>query len=328
MIFKKNGNLVENLGDIRLFVEAANLGGLSVAGRKLGLSPAAASARLVKLEATLHTRLFERTTRQLRLTEEGRIYLMHCQQALQSLEDAHAALQAGRSIVSGKVRISATSDFGRHVLKGWLDEFNVQYPEVTYAVVLSDSLSNLLLDEIDLAIRFGVPPDSSLVARRLAPNRRVLCASPEYVATHGAPERPQDLERFDCIVLGTASALANDWRFTRGDEVETYTVPLGKSRETNDGALAREWAVAGYGIAMKSVWDIGSDLRTGKLNILMPQWRSPDVPVHALYQRSRYMAPRVRTLLDFLVERFSAMSRDLDAYLNSGAGVTEKWRPE
>lgn len=312
---------MENLGDIRLFVEAANLGGLSAAGRKLGLSPAAASARLVKLEATLKTRLFERTTRQLRLTEEGRIYLLHCQQALQALEDAHAALQAGRSVVRGKVRISATSDFGRHVLKGWLDEFNAQYPEVTFALVLSDSLSNLLLDDIDLAIRFGVPPDSSLVARRLASNRRVLCASPAYVATHGAPEHPRDLARFDCIVLGTAVGLATDWRFTRGGTAESYTLPLASSRETNDGALAREWAVAGYGIAMKSVWDIEADLRAGRLIILMPEWQSQDVPVHALYQRSRYMAPRVRALLDFLIARFSTVSHDLEAYLTPGTGV-------
>jgi DNA-binding transcriptional LysR family regulator len=309
---------VDNLGDIRLFVEAANLGGLSAAGRKLGLSPAAASARLVKLEATLHTRLFERTTRQLRLTEEGRMYLLHCLQALQSLDDARAALQAGRSVVRGKIRISATSDFGRHVLKAWLDEFNVQYPEVSFAVVLSDSLLNLLHEDIDLAIRFGVPPDSSFVARRLAPNRRVLCASPAYVATHGAPERPQDLDRFDCIVLESASGLANEWRFARGSEVETYTVPLTNSRETNDGALAREWAAAGHGIALKSIWDIGSDLRSGKLTILLPDWRSPDVPVHALYQRSRYMAPRVRALLDFLVERFSAAAGDLNPWLNVG----------
>ncbi len=317
MIFNANGNIVDNLGDIRIFVEAANLGSLSAAGRKLGLSPAAASARLVKLEAMLHTRLFERTTRQLRLTEEGRMYLLHCQQALQSLDDAHAALQAGRSVVRGKVRISATSDFGRHVLKSWLDEFNAQYPEVKFALVLSDSLSNLLLDDIDLAIRFGVLPDSSLVARRLAPNRRVLCASPGYVAAHGAPERPRDLERFDCIVLSTMSGHANEWRFACGDEVETYTVPLANSRETNDGALSREWAVAGYGIAMKSVWDIGADLRAGKLQILMPAWRSPDVPVHALYQGTRYVAPRVRALLDFLVKRFSTVSGELEVYLDS-----------
>lgn len=307
---------MDNLGDIRLFVEAANLGGLSAAGRKLGLSPAAASARLVKLEAALHTRLFERTTRQLRLTEEGRMYLAHCQQALQALDDAHAALQAGSSVVRGKVRISATSDFGRHVLKGWLDEFNEQYPEVTFGLVLSDSLANLLQDDLDLAIRFGVPPDSALIARPLAANRRVLCASPDYLAKHGAPEHPRDLERFPCIVLGSANGYANEWHFARGEERETFTVPLAAARETNDGAVAREWAVAGYGIAMKSIWDIGADLRAGRLSVVMPEWRSPDAPVHAIYQRNRYMAPRVRTLLDFLIERFNAVSGELDAYLN------------
>ena len=307
---------METLGDIRLFVETANLGGLSAAGRKLGLSPAAASARLVKLEASLNARLFERTTRQLRLTEEGRMYLAHCQQAIQALDDARAALQAGRSVVRGKVRVSATSDFGRHVLKGWLDEFNVLYPEVTFALSLSDSLSNLVQDDIDLVIRFGVPPDSSLVARRLAPNRRVLCASPAYLSIHGIPDHPGDLDRFDYIVLSSASGSANEWRFSRGSEVETFTVPLERARETNDGALAREWAVDGHGIVMKSVWDIGADLRAGRLQILMPEWRSPDVPVHALYQRSRYMAPRVRALLDFLIERFDTVSGDLEAYLD------------
>ena len=307
---------METLGDIRLFVETANLGGLSAAGRKLGLSPAAASARLVKLEASLNARLFERTTRQLRLTEEGRMYLAHCQQAIQALDDARAALQAGRSVVRGKVRMSATSDFGRHVLKGWLDEFNVLYPEVTFALALSDSLSNLVEDDIDLVIRFGVPPDSSLVARRLAPNRRVLCASPAYLSIHGIPDHPGDLDRFDYIVLSSASGSANEWRFSRGSEVETFTVPLERARETNDGALAREWAVDGHGIVMKSVWDIGADLRAGRLHILMPEWRSPDVPVHALYQRSRYMAPRVRALLDFLIERFVTVSGELEAYLD------------
>ena len=307
---------METLGDIRLFVEAANQGGLSAAGRKLGLSPAAASARLVKLEASLNARLFERTTRQLRLTEEGRMYLAHCQQAIQALDDARAALQAGRSVVRGKVRVSATSDFGRHVLKGWLDEFNVLYPEVTFALALSDSLSNLVEDDIDLVIRFGVPPDSSLVGRRLAPNRRVLCASPAYLSIHGIPDHPGDLDRFDYIVLSSASGSANEWRFSRGSEVETFSVPLERARETNDGALAREWAIDGHGIVMKSVWDVGADLRAGRLHILMPDWRSPDVPVHALYQRSRYMAPRVRALLDFLIERFDTVSGELEAYLD------------
>jgi DNA-binding transcriptional LysR family regulator len=275
-------------------------------------------ARLTKLEATLNTRLFERSTRHLRLTEEGSLYLQHCQQALQALDDAHAALQAGSSVVRGKVRISATSDFGRNVLKGWLDEFGRLYPEVTFGLMLSDTLSNLMQDDIDLAIRFGVPPDSSMVARYLAANRRVLCASPHYLAAHGSPTRPRDLERFDCILLNTSAGLSGDWRFARGDEVETHAVATGTSRETNDGAIARAWAVDGCGIALKSLWDIGADLLAGRLMLVMPEWRAPEAPVHALFQRSRYMPTRVRALLQFLVERFATASAELEGLATPG----------
>lgn len=312
---------MDNLGDIRLFVEAAKLGGLSAAGRKLGLTPAAASARLAKLETQLKTRLFERTTRQLRLTDEGRLYLNCCQQALQALDDAEAALQAGQNVVRGKVRISATSDFGRNLLMHWLDEFNLLYPEVTFALSLSDSLSNLVQEDIDLAIRFGVPQDSSLVAKRLAPNRRVVCASPEYVARYGEPKDPADLARFHCIVLTTASGPVTEWRFTRGDEVQHYTVPLELARETNDGAIAREWALRGYGIVVKSMWDVEADLRADGLRVLLPDWRYPDAPLHALYHRNRFMAPRVRVLLDFLGERFAEVTGELDALLGPEPGT-------
>ncbi|NML33605.1 LysR family transcriptional regulator [Paraburkholderia antibiotica] len=306
---------MDNLGDIRLFVEAAQQGSLSAAGRKLGLTPAAASARLAKLETNLKARLFERTTRQLRLTDEGRLYLNCCRQALQSLDAAEAALQAGQGVVRGKVRISTTSDFGRNLLLHWLDEFNARYPEVTFALTLSDALANLVQEDIDLAIRFGVPRDSSLVARRLAPNRRVLCASPAYIARRGEPKDPLDLAHFDCIVLGTASGPASEWRFTRGDEVQHYSVPFETARETNDGAVAREWALRGYGIAIKSMWDVEADLRAGRLKILLPEWRYPDAPLHALYHRNRFMAPRVRVLLDFLSERFAQVSDELESLL-------------
>ncbi|RKP49138.1 LysR family transcriptional regulator [Trinickia fusca] len=303
---------MDRLGDIRLFVEAARLGGISAAGRKLGVTPAAASARLAKLEAALATRLFERTTRQLRLTDEGRLYLRHCMQALQALDDADAALQAGRNVVSGKIRISTTSDFGRNLLMAWLDEFNALHPDVTFALSLSDSVSDLLNDDLDLAIRFGAPrEDCSLVARRLASNRRVLVASPDYLARHGRPTSPADLARFDCIVLVIASGPLNEWRFVRGDETEQYTVPLERSRETNDGAVTRTWAIDGYGIVLKSLWDIDADLRTGRLQVVLPEWRyAPDSPLHALFHRNRYRPPRVRALLDFLIERFACVERD------------------
>lgn len=306
---------MDRLGDIRLFVEAARLGGISAAGRKLGVTPAAASARLAKLEAALSTRLFERTTRQLRLTDEGRLYLRHCMRALQALDDAEAELQAGRTVVRGKIRISTTSDFGRNMLMAWLDEFNAVHPDVTFALTLADSVSNLLQDDIDLAIRFGAPrEDTSLIARPLATNRRVLVAAPDYLARHGEPAAPADLARFSCIVLAIASGPLNEWRFVRGDVTEDYTVPLDTSRETNDGAVTRIWAIDGYGIALKSLWDIDADLRAGRLRIVLPQWRYAwDTPLHALFHRNRYRPPRVRALLDFLIERFAQVERDWSA---------------
>ena len=306
---------MDNLGDIRLFVEAASLGSLSAAGRRLGLSPAAASARLAKLEAALHVRLFDRTTRELRLTNEGSLYLPHCQEALHALDDAHAALHAGQGAVRGRVRVSATSDFGRNVLKDWLDEFTARHPEVLLSLTLSDSLANLVHDDIDLAIRFGAPADGSMVARRLAPNRRVLCAAPSYVAQHGLPAHPDDLQRFDCIGMNASGAMPSEWRFEREGESARYELPAATPRETNDGAIARAWAVDGHGIAMKSMWDIGSDLAAGRLVVVMPQWRTPDAPVYALLRHTRYMPARVRALLDFLAERFSSVGDELEALL-------------
>jgi DNA-binding transcriptional LysR family regulator len=301
---------MDNLEAIRLFVEAAQLGGLSAAGRKLGLSPAAASARLLKLEASLSTRLFERTTRQLRLTDEGRLYLQHCRQALQALDDARAALSAEKKEIRGKIRISATSDFGRHVLNPWLDAFTALYPQVVPALLLSDSLSHLIADEVDLVIRFGVPPDSSLIARPLAANRRVLCAAPGYLQRKGTPKHPDQLADFDHIVAGQ-SGWSSEWRLQRGEEVKLFKVPMEAARETNDGSLARQWAIDGHGIALKSIWDVSADLAAGRLSLVMPDWQTAEAPVHALYPRSRYLAPRVRALLDFLVERFEQASRDM-----------------
>ncbi|ABC36804.1 LysR family transcriptional regulator [Burkholderia thailandensis] len=308
---------MDRLGDIRLFVEAAELGSLSAAGRKLNLTPAAASARLAKLEAQVSTRLFERSTRRLRLTDEGRLYLNCCRQALQALDDADAMLQEGRNVVSGKVRLSSTADFGRNQLLDWLDEFNARYPDVTFSVTASDSSSNLWQDEIDLAIRFAAPPDGALIARPLAANRRVLCASPAFVDKYGTPKDPHDLARFPCNVITVASGPINVWRFTRGGDTQTYTVPLANAHETNDGGFTREWTIRGHGIALKSIWDVARDVRAGRLKVLLPEWRHQDAPLHAIHHSKRYMAPRVRVLLDFLVERFAQEEKALEDLLNA-----------
>nr|WP_244827064.1 LysR family transcriptional regulator [Caballeronia sp. TF1N1] len=322
---------MDRLGDMRLFTEAATLGSLSAAGRKLGLSPAAASARLIKLEKALHARLFERTTRQLRLTDEGRLYLQHCRIALQAIDDAEAALQAGQNRVRGKVRISATSDFGRHMLRGWLDDFSRLHPDVSFALTLSDSVSNLLQEEIDLAIRFGAPPDSGLAARSLAPNRRVLCASPNYLARKGVPQTPAELTGHHFVVIFTAAGTLNELAFVRGEERYSYTLPVANAWETNDGAIARAWALAGHGIAHQSIWDIAADVRSGALQLILPDWCTHEAPVHGLFHANRYMAPRVRVLLDFLIERFETTTGELLgdlAYPPERVGLRQDWSPE
>lgn len=301
----------DRLGDMRLFVEAAALGSLSAAGRKLGLSPAAASARLIKLEAALRTRLFDRTTRQLRLTEEGRFYLQQCWVALRAIDEAEAGLQASGKEVRGKVRISASADFGRNLLNDWLQDFSALYPDLKIALTLSDSVSNLLQDDLDLAIRFGQPQDSSLIARQVAPNWRVLCASPEYLARHGEPETPADLARHTFIVLVTSTGPLNTFHFVVGGQPWDHVVPMSEAWETNDGALAREWALAGHGIARKTIWDAAMDIRAGRLKVVLPDFCIREAGVYAVLHSNRYRSPRVRVLLDFLVERFSRATSDL-----------------
>ena len=302
----------DRLGDLHLFVEASTLGSLSAAGRKLGLSPAAASARLGKLESVLRTRLFDRTTRQLRLTDEGRVYLQHCQIALQALADADAALEAGHTTVRDKLRISASTDFGRNLLNDWIEEFTREHPEVRIALTLTDSLSKLVHDDIDLAIRFGAPDSASgLISRRLAPNWRVLCASPSYLARKGAPRTPDDLAAHDFIVLVTGSGPLNEYDFVRGEQRWTHTVAMDQAWETNDGALIRRWALAGHGITRKTIWDAASDLRDGSLKILLPDYIRAEPGVYAVLHRTRYAVPRVRQLIEFLVARFAQASEEL-----------------
>jgi DNA-binding transcriptional LysR family regulator len=301
----------DRLGDMRLFAGAATLGSLSAAGRKLGLSPAAASARLLKLEAALHAKLFNRSTRKLRLTEEGQVYLRYCKTALEAIDDAEAELLAGTREISGKIRISASADFGRRTLKPWLDEFCSEHPNLKIALVLSDALSDLLQDDIDLAIRFGIPDEGTLATRRLAPNWRVLCATPAYLARHGMPQTVKDLAHHDFIVLSTTSGPLSTLHFQENGHRQRFDIPLTRAWETNDGALAREWMLDGKGLARKTIWDAIDDIRCGKVIPVLAQDGIEEAGIHAIFHATRFMPARVRALLDFLVMRFARETSEL-----------------
>ncbi|POA98143.1 LysR family transcriptional regulator [Chromobacterium sinusclupearum] len=293
----------DRLNDLRLFQDASLLGSFSAAGRKHGLSPAAASACIQRMEEALGVRLFERTTRRLRLTEAGETYLAYCRQALDLLEEGENQLQREHSQLSGAIRLSAPSDLGRNLLLDCLDRFSATHPEVHFSLSLSDTPADLIGDDIDLAIRYGMPADSSLVARQLAASRRVVCAAPALLQTLGVPSHPQDLTRLPTLTLTTGHGPMNEWRYRDGGEIRSLR--LQRTRQSNDGEVIRRWALQGHGFAYKSQLDIAADLRAGRLLTVLDDFFTEPAPLHLLYPGHRLQPARVRRLIDFLLAELS-----------------------
>jgi DNA-binding transcriptional LysR family regulator len=290
---------MDRLSDMRLLVDAADLASFSAAGRRHGISPAAASACVLRVEAELGVKLFERTTRHSRLTDEGRRYIAYCRQALETMEEATRAVQSGAGPVRGAIRISAPSDLGRNLLLKMLDGFMRLYPEVRVGLSLTDSLSNLVQDDHDLAIRVGRLPDSEMIARRLARGRRVVCASPALLATHGEPKNRAQLADLPTLVLNTRAGPQCDWRL--GSE----TVQVRNYHESSDSEVIRKWAVQGHGFAYRSIWALTDDLATDRLALVRPAEWSDETPLNALYHKSAFQPARLSLLLDYLAEEFA-----------------------
>lgn len=293
----------DRLADLRLFQDASQLGSFSAAGRKHGLSPAAASACIQRMEAALGARLFQRTTRRLRLTEAGETYLTYCRQALELLEEGEHRLQQEQRELSGVIRLSAPSDLGRNQLLGCLDRFGAEHPAVHFSLSLSDTPADLIGDDIDLAIRYGQPADSSLVARQLAASRRVVCAAPALLERLGRPSHPQDLAARPTLTLMTGHGPMNEWRYR--DMGEARTLRLERARQSNDGEVLRRWAVQGLGFAYKSQLDIAADLAAGRLATVLDDYFTEPAPLHLLYPGHRLQPARIRRLVDFLLAEFS-----------------------
>ncbi len=303
---------MNRLSDMQLLVDAADLSSLSAAGRRAGLSPAAASACLQRIEATLGARLFERTTRQLRLTDEGRIYIASCRVAIETMREAERAVRSGTDAVSGTLRVSVPSDLGRNLLVDILDSFMDLHPEVRIVLTLSDSLSRFVPDDIDVAIRVGPLEDSDLVARHLADSWRVVCASPTCIATCGMPKHPGDLAELPTLVLTTNAGPRNEWRL--GETV----VRVRRYHECTDSEVIRKWAVLGRGFAYRQLWAVAADVREGRLVLVnAPAWSAP-TPIHAMYHPNVFQPPRVRRFVDFLhaevARRFSSDADDATAF--------------
>jgi DNA-binding transcriptional LysR family regulator len=289
--------------DLRIFVAAADHGSFSAAARELDLTPAVASAALKRLELTLETRLFVRSTRSLRLTSDGERYLEYARSAISTLEAGKNAMARDKTAISGTLSVSIPSDLGRNVLLPWLDDFQHQHPRVSFQVRISDRLADLYRQPVDIAIRYGTPNDSALVALPLAEhNRRVACASPAYLARHGVPQAPADLRRHNCLSFVLGETLHDRWTFER--EGISTTVPVKGDRVGDDGDLVRRWALAGYGVAYKSRYDVLSDLRAGRLVELLPDYVTEPSPLYLLCVHRMLLSPAVKRMREFLQERF------------------------
>lgn len=305
---------MKSLQDLEIFVRTVDSGSLSATARALDITPAAASAALKRLEAELHATLLVRSTRSLRVTPEGALFLEHCRSALNTLREGRQELATGRKQVHGVLRLAVSSDLGRNLLVPWLDAFEAQHPQVRFRLQLSDRMANVYSDPVDAAFRYGEPPDSNLVALPVAlDNRRVLCASPAYLAQRGTPQSPQELSDHDCLCFMLGQDVNDRWSFWL-DGKETIVRVRG-GHIANDSDVVRRWAVAGRGVAYKARIDIADDLAKCRLVALCTDWVTEPVPLYMVLPDRRQLTPALRLLREFVALQCEGLpmpkSRDL-----------------
>ncbi|WP_263263351.1 LysR family transcriptional regulator [Pseudomonas sp. RIT-PI-S] len=290
------------LDDLKLFIRTAALGSFSNAAREAGLLPGQASAAIKRLERALDIRLFARSTRSLRLTAEGQHYLPFACQALDALQEGHGQLHQARQALQGNLHLAAPSDLGRNLLLGWLGEFRRAYPGLSLRLFLSDQVTDVFRDPIDVAIRYAVKADASFIALPLAPaNHRVLVASPAYLARAGRPENLEALAAHHCLLYVLGDGVYAKWRFYRGEGMR-QDITVGGALISDDADVVRRWAVAGEGIACKSWLDVCADVQAGRLEVLLPHWRGEAVPLYLVCPHRQQFSPVVQALHQWLRE--------------------------
>jgi len=290
---------MDHLGDLNLFLRVLDLGSISAAARSLDLSVAVASQRLKRLERGLGVRLLHRTTRQLKPTPEGIALADQGRHLVEELDVLTSSLAGNAKNIAGTLRVTIPASFGRQYISPLLPQFVARHPRLRLDIDLSDQMRDLVSEGMDLAIRIGTLRDSELVATRLAVNRRVLCASPDYLRRHGTPMQPDDLTRHECLLMSSNRESANVWRL-RGPDGEKIDVRLQGRLRSNLGEVIRDAAIGGLGIALHSTWHVCEDLRAGRLKIVLPNYQLPDSGIYAVMPQRRMVLPRVRAFVEFL----------------------------
>ncbi len=295
---------MDHFKQISAFVNVATRGSLSAAARLEDVTPAIIGRRLDALEARLGVKLMLRTTRKLTLTFEGQAFLEDCQRVLNDLANAEAAVSLGGVKASGQLRVSAPAGFGRRHVAPLVGDFMAANPEVTVNLDLSDRLVDLINENIDCAVRIGELTDSSLVSVRLGEMRRMVVASPAYLVAHGVPRTPAELTGHNCLSLGQQRG----WIFRNPESGEQENWKVAGSFECNDGAVLHEWALAGKGLAWRSLWEVGQDLNEGRLTSVLDAWQAPPMGIYAVFPQRRHLPLRVRLFIDLLNDTYGRAS--------------------
>jgi len=331
---------MDKLKQMESFVSVATRGSLTAAANAEGVAPAIMGRRLDALEERLGVKLLVRTTRRITLTHEGSAFLEDCQRLLIDFANAEASVSAGGVKASGHLRITAPAGFGRRHVAPLVPRFRQQHADVTISLNLSDRVVDLAGEGFDCAVRVGDLPDSSLVSVRMADNRRLCVATPDYLKRHGTPQRPTDLAKFDCLTLSSDASQTRGWAFrvprnaqgrqhegahagtgvprnaqgqqqegaltdAAGDgDFDVIHLKPGGPLDCSDGQVLHDWCMAGYGIAWRSTWEVEAEIAAGKLVAVLAEFDAPPNGIYAVFPQRKHLPLRVRLWIDFLKHHY------------------------
>jgi DNA-binding transcriptional LysR family regulator len=282
---------------ISTFVEVVARGSLSAAARAEGIAPAMIGRRLDALEARLGVKLLQRTTRRLVLTDEGSAFLEECQRILGELEEAEAAASERSARATGNLLVSAPAGFGRQHVAPLLPSFLAEHRELSVNLNLNDRMVDVIGEGVDVAIRIASLTDSNLVGVKLADNQRVVVASPAYLKRHGTPHTLADLAKHACLAISSEGS-QRGWTFR--DHGKIVTLRVGGNMVCNDGAVLHDWALAGKGLAWRSMWEVAAQIETGRLCTVLDDYAAPGNDIYAVFAQRRHLPLRIRAFVDFL----------------------------
>jgi DNA-binding transcriptional LysR family regulator len=288
---------MDQFKQISTFVDVIAKGSLSAAARAEGIAPAMIGRRLDALERRLGVKLLQRTTRKIALTNEGFAFLEDCQKILADLENAESAVSERSAKASGHLTISAPAGFGRQHVAPLLPSFLSENRDVTLTLSLNDRVVDLIGESIDVAIRIAALSDSNLIGVKLADNKRVVVASPSYIKRHSKPKSLTDLAKHNCLAISSDGS-QRGWTFQQGGK--NITLKISGNMACNDGEVLHDWALDGKGLAWRSMWEVGTEIESGKLVTVLDEFAAPGNDIYAVFAQRRHLPLRIRAFVDFL----------------------------